>query len=410
VSARVTLPVIGRPTPDPSLAELLGSSTAPSRASGVYVHVPFCFHKCHYCDFYSFVDTEDRQEAYVVRLEGELEALSAWARAPLESVFVGGGTPTLLAPPLLGRALRAVRERLPLSLGVEWTVEANPETVDDAVADMLASAGVNRVSLGAQSFNSRHLKTLERWHDPASVGRAIGRLRTAGISRISIDLIFGIPGQSLDEWGGDLTRAIDLGTDHLSCYGLTYEPNTAMAVRMSRGEFEPCDEGLEASMLEEAAARLSQAGFDRYEVSNWARVRNGDRVAERCRHNMLYWRNRDWLAAGPSASGHVQGLRWKNVPRLGDWLASQGMSPVVDVERGDPDTVAAERLMMGLRLTDGIPEAEMSEILCLGTRVSARVAAIDRACASGLMERREGALRFTPAGLLTMNCTLKRLM
>ena len=380
------------------------------RFEGLYVHVPFCFHKCHYCDFYSFVDTEDRQEAFVARLEEELRALAAWVRAPLDTVFVGGGTPTLLAPPLLGRALRAVRERLPLSPGVEWTVEANPETVDDAVASTLASAGVNRVSLGAQSFDPRHLKTLERWHDPASVARAIGRLRAAGIPRISIDLIFGIPGQTIGEWGGDLARAIDLGTDHLSCYGLTYEPNTAMTVRMSRGDFEPCDEGVEAAMLEEAVARLARAGFDRYEVSNWARVRVGDRIAERCRHNMLYWRNRDWLAAGPSASGHAQGVRWKNVPRLGDWLASRGTSPVVDVERADADTVAGERLMMGLRLVDGMPDAEVAEILSLGARGTARRAAIDRAIAGGLLERPAGALRFTARGMMTANVTLSELV
>jgi len=380
------------------------------RFEGLYVHVPFCFHKCHYCDFYSFVDTEDRQEAFVARLEDEFGALAAWVRTPLETVFVGGGTPTLLAPPLLGRALRAVRERLPLSPGAEWTVEANPETVDEAVAGTLAAAGVNRVSLGAQSFDARHLKTLERWHDPASVARAIARLRTAGIARISIDLIFGIPGQTIEEWGSDLACAIDLGTDHLSCYGLTYEPNTAMTVRLGRGEFEPCDEGVEAAMLEEAVARLARAGLDRYEVSNWARVRGGDRVAERCRHNMLYWRNRDWLAAGPSASGHARGVRWKNVPRLGDWLASRGTSPVVDVERGDADTVAGERLMMGLRLVDGLPEAEVEEILALGARGPARRAAIDRAISAGMLARSSGALRFTARGMMTANATLSELV
>jgi len=380
------------------------------RFEGLYVHVPFCFHKCHYCDFYSFVDTEDRQESFVARLEEELGALAAWVRTPLETVFVGGGTPTLLAPLLLGRALRAVRERLPLDSGAEWTVEANPETVDDAVAGTLGAAGVNRVSLGAQSFDPRHLKTLERWHDPASVARAIARLRAAGIARISIDLIFGIPGQTVDEWVSDLARAIDLGTDHLSCYGLTYEPNTAMTVRLGRGEFEPCDEGVEAAMLEQAVARLERAGFDRYEVSNWAGVRDGDRTAERCRHNMLYWRNRDWLAAGPSASGHARGVRWKNVPRLGDWLASRGTSPVVDVERGDADTVAGERLMMGLRLVDGVPEAEVEDIVALGLRGPARRAAIDRAIAAGMLARSSGALRFTARGMMTANATLSELV
>jgi oxygen-independent coproporphyrinogen-3 oxidase len=183
-----------------------------------------------------------------------------------------------------------------------------------------------------------------------------------------------------------------------------------MAVRLGRGEFEPCDEGVEAAMLEEAVERLARAGFLRYEVSNWARVRDGDRTAERCRHNMLYWRNRDWLAAGPSASGHAQGVRWKNVPRLGDWLASEGTSPVVDVERGDADTVACERLMMGLRLVDGMPESEVAEILALGARGPARTASIARAESAGMLERSGGMLHFTPRGMMTANATLAELV
>ena len=380
------------------------------RFEGLYVHVPFCFHKCHYCDFYSFVDTEDRQEAYAARLDAELAALAPLVRSPLQTVFVGGGTPTLLRADVLGRVLRSIAARLPLGPDAEWTVEANPETVDARIAATLAEAGVNRVSLGAQSFDPAHLRTLERHHDPASVARAVGALRAAGIGRISLDLIFGIPGQSLEGWGADLARAIELSPDHLSCYGLTYEPNTAMTVRMGRGEFEPCDEALEARMLEHADDRLRAAGFDRYEVSNWALVRRGDRTAERCRHNMLYWRDRDWLAAGPSASGHAAGVRWKNVPRLGDWLASAGSSPVVDVERGDADVRAGERLMMGLRLVDGIPAEELAGILAMGARGPARRAVIDAAVRNGQLRWSPDGLAFTPAGMMIANEVLSRLV
>ncbi|NBP51267.1 MAG: coproporphyrinogen III oxidase family protein, partial [Actinobacteria bacterium] len=253
----------------PRTSALQAVAGASPRFEGAYVHVPFCFHKCHYCDFYSFVDRDDRQEEFAARLEAEVDAWRPTVGAPLGTLFVGGGTPTLLRPPVLARVLGALRARLPWAAGSEWTVEANPETVTDEVAGVLAASGVGRVSLGAQSFDPRHLKTLERWHDPDSVARAIGRLRAVGIARISIDLIFGIPGQTLAEWTSDLDRAIALGTDHLSCYGLTYEPNTAMTVRLGRGEFEPCDEGVEAAMLEEAVERLARAGFDRYEVSNW---------------------------------------------------------------------------------------------------------------------------------------------
>jgi len=377
---------------------------------GAYVHVPFCFHKCHYCDFYSFVDREDRQDAYAARVDVELAAMAPWVHAPMHTVFVGGGTPTLLRPPVLRTVLGSIRSRLPLAAGAEWTVEANPETVTAEVADVLVESGVNRVSLGAQSFNERHLKTLERWHDPASVARAIGFLRAAGIGRINVDLIFGIPGGTLAEWESDLRSALDLGTDHLSCYGLTYEANTAMTVRMERGEFEPCDDGLEASMLERAADVLREAGFAHYEVSNWGRVRAGDPHAEECRHNLLYWRNRDWLAIGPSASGHAQGVRWKNVPRLGDWLAAEGASPAVDVERVTPDMRAGERLMMGLRLHAGVPEGELAEILQLGERGAERARAIADAVAEGMMEHRDGALRFTARGMMVANTVLARLV
>ena len=377
---------------------------------GAYVHVPFCFHKCHYCDFYSFVDQDDRQEAYAARADMELAAMAPWVHAPLHTVFVGGGTPTLLRPPVLRAVLGSIRTRLPLAVGAEWTVEANPETVTPEVADALVESGVNRVSLGAQTFNERHLKTLERWHDPASVARAVGFLRAAGIRRINVDLIFGIPGQALVEWESDLRAALEIGTDHLSCYGLTYEANTAMTVRMERGEFEPCDDGLEASMLELAATRLREAGFAHYEVSNWGRIRSGDPHAEECRHNLLYWRNRDWLAIGPSASGHAQGVRWKNVPRLGDWLAATGTSPAVDVERVTPDMRAGERLMMGLRLHAGISEAELAEILQLGERGPERALAIKQAVDEGMMEHAAGALRFTARGMMVANSVLARLV
>ena len=405
------LPIAGQGSAAPARVDALSAlGGVEPRFEGAYLHVPFCFHKCHYCDFYSFVDREDRQEEFAARIDAELAAWAPLARAPLDTLFVGGGTPTLLRPPVLDRVLGSVRDRLPFAPGAEWTVEANPETVTDEVARTLVARGVNRVSLGAQSFDPAHLKTLERWHDPASVARAIGLLRSAGVRRISIDLIFGIPGQSLADWESDLRQALALGTDHLSCYGLTYEPNTAMTVRMERGEFEPCGEDLEAAMLDRADAVLGEAGFARYEVSNWARVRDGDPRAEECRHNVLYWRNRDWMAFGPSASGHAQGVRWKNVPRLGDWLASAGASPAVDVERGSPDMRAAEQLMMGLRLVRGMAVDEVEEVLALGAGGPARRAAIAAAVAAGDMERHEGSLRFTPRGMMIANAVLARLV
>ncbi len=323
----------------------------------LYVHIPFCAHKCHYCDFYSIVDRQDRQRAFAERLEHELDAVSPWAPAPLRTIFVGGGTPTLLRPDLWRSLLAVLDSRYDLSLihdgSGEFSVECNPETATPELFDVLVEGGVNRISMGAQSFDPRHLKTLERWHDPDNVARAAGLARAAGIDRVSVDLIFAIPGQTLDEWRTDMDTALSLGTEHLSCYALTYEPGTAMTARLNRGDFVRADEDLEADMYELCVDHLSARGFERYEVSNYARP------GKECRHNLAYWRQEQWLACGPSASGHVAGWRWKNTPRLDTYLAPSegGFAPVVDVEEADDRRALAERLLSGLRLREGLDSA-----------------------------------------------------
>ncbi|MEL7472450.1 MAG: radical SAM family heme chaperone HemW, partial [Planctomycetota bacterium] len=258
---------------------------APGGASpaSLYIHVPFCFHKCHYCDFYSIVDNRDRQEAFAQRLVCELRALARHA-GPLRTIFVGGGTPTLLRRDLWSDLLQSIDTQFERTEDAEFTVECNPETADPALFDTLRTGGVNRLSIGAQSFNPTHLKSLERWHDPANVGRAIRMARQAGIERLSVDLIYAIPGQTLDEWDDDVRRALDLGVGHLSCYNLTYEPNTAMTKRLDRGEFVPTQEDIEIAMFERAAERAATAGLRRYEISNYAAD------AQACRHNLAYWR------------------------------------------------------------------------------------------------------------------------
>ncbi len=376
------------------------------RARGLYVHVPFCFHKCHYCDFYSFVDREGRSGDYLAQLARDVDWTLARVEGEIDTVFVGGGTPTLLTADEL-REFTAQIRRFPLSAGFEWTVEANPETIDLEKARVLAAAGVNRVSIGAQSFDPRHLKTLERWHDPANVARAAGFLREAGIANFNIDLIFGIPGQTLAEWREDLARALAIGPEHLSCYGLTYEQNTAMTKRLERGEFEPCDDALEAEMYEATVDTLAAAGFARYEVSNYARA------GRECRHNLVYWRNEPWWAIGPSASGFVAGHRYKVVPRLGDWLArasgDDAGQPVVDHEAPDEARHASEALMIGLRLAEGIG----AELERRAVEIQpARAAVIAKAIADGLLERdlAAGRLRFTRRGMLLANEVLTELV
>jgi oxygen-independent coproporphyrinogen-3 oxidase len=375
-------------------------------ARGLYVHVPFCFHKCHYCDFYSFVDREGRTGDYLARLARDVTWTLARVDGAIDTVFVGGGTPTLLTAGELRELCAAIR-RLPLASDVEWTVEANPETIDLEKARVLADAGVNRVSIGAQSFDPRHLKTLERWHDPANVARAAGFLREAGIANFNLDLIFGIPGQTLAEWRADLARAVEIGPEHLSCYGLTYEANTAMTKRLEKGEFEPCDDGLEAEMYEATVETLAAAGFARYEVSNFARA------GRECRHNLVYWRNESWWALGPSASGSIAGTRFKVVPRLGDWLArgaaGDDSAPVVDVEGPDLARNTSEALMLGLRLVEGVAGELERRAVALDP---ARAPVIARAIADGLLERDAAAdrLHFTARGMILANEVLVRLV
>ncbi len=369
------------------------AATGPA-ARSLYIHTPFCVHKCHYCDFYSFVDTRGQQAAFVSRLVEELAAIAPRAATPLETVFVGGGTPSLLDVGLWRRLLGALGERFDLSRmgaagGGEFTVECNPESTSSELLEALVGGGVNRVSIGAQSFIQRHLDTLERRHDPRNVGRAVAAARAAGIQRVSIDLIFAIPGQTLSDWRSDLEAALAIGLDHISCYNLTYEPNTAMTQRLQAGAFEPVNDETEAAMYVATATTLAAAGLDRYEVSNYAR--GGLRGPHASRHNLAYWQHAPWLAAGPSASGHLWAdadpaagsWRWKNVPRLDTYLASAGRGhcPAVDVEPPEPARALRERLMMGVRVADGVDAAAMLQhARALGPgvaeRLSARVGAL----------------------------------
>jgi oxygen-independent coproporphyrinogen III oxidase len=398
-----------------SAREALGTPGSHPPVRSLYIHTPFCVHKCHYCDFYSFVDTKDQQPAFVARLIDELAALAPHAAgAPLKTIFIGGGTPSLLRVELWRELLAAIDRHFDLSLirarhaEAEWTVECNPESTSRELCETLVAGGVDRVSVGAQSFHPRHLKTLERWHNPDNVAKALDTARAAGIPRVSLDLIFAIPGQTLAEWESDLRTALALGTTHLSAYNLTYEPNTAMTVRLKRGEFEPVDEDVEAAMFERAGELLTSAGLERYEVSNYARP------GHESRHNLAYWRQEQWLAAGPSASGHVfaaagehghraGGHRWKNIPRLMDYLdAPPGFAPITDHEPPDPARAVRERIMTGLRLREGLDGSELladADAAAPGAAGRLRLM-LAQMRADRHVEEIAGRWKLTPAGIL----------
>ena len=391
LSVTTSLPMAPtNPPPDLQLADQLPGEGV--RGDGMYVHVPFCRHKCHYCDFYSFVDAQDRQEEFVARMEIELQQWARVQRGELQTLCVGGGTPTMLRPELLDRMLSALRGALKWRAGAEWTVEANPETVSEHIAHVLAKHCVTRVSLGAQSFQPELLAALERTHDPASVARAVGRLRQAGIKGINLDLIYAVPGATIDLWRSDLQATMELNPEHMSCYGLMYESNTPLGVRHKRGEVKAIGEDAEVQMHELAARMLADAGYEHYEISNWAKP------GHRCQHNISYWKNHNWFAAGPAASGHIDGLRWRNVPRLADWLQTSGFAPVQDVERLDVDGQVGETFMMGLRLLDGMACERVDELLAKGARATVRRIAIAKFSADGLLEQVDGRLRLSARG------------
>ncbi len=368
---------------------------------GVYIHIPFCFHKCHYCDFYSFVDSRNQQEPFLQRMLEEIQFIGPKLSTPLETIFVGGGTPTLLEPERWRRLLKVIRGSLPCSREMELTVEANPETVTGELVEVLAAGGVNRVSIGAQTFHPRLLSELERWHDPANVARSMDLFRAAGITNLNLDLIFAIPTQTESQWLDDLETTIALRPSHISCYSLMYEPNTALTKKLQAGSVERVENDLEAAMYEATMARLARAGYAQYEISNFALP------GLACRHNLLYWKNENWWPLGPSASGHVDGLRWKNVPRLGDYLAHGPLPPVVDVERLDEKHAHGEWLMLRLRMNEGIPRQELVARL---SGDPARWSSIDNALKSGLLCWNDDALQFTLRGRMMADDVLADLV
>jgi len=321
---------------------------------GLYVHIPFCFHKCHYCDFYSITrQTPDRMSRFVDLILSEADAWTPGRSAPrivAQTIFFGGGTPSLLPLDQMSRLIIGLTRRFDLTSSHEWTVEVNPATADRDYCAMLKSHGVTRLSFGAQSFDKAELALLERHHAPPDVLRSIELARDAGFERLNVDLIYAIPGQTLASYQQSLDRALSLGTTHLSCYELTYEPNTPLTVRKRLGQFRAADEPLVLEMMRHTRQHLSAAGLPAYEISNYATP------GQECRHNLLYWHGGDYIGLGPSAASHVQGTRWRNHPHLGEWEQSilAGKLPATDIEHLTPTVRAGELAMLMLRLSEGI--------------------------------------------------------
>lgn len=351
---------IGEPAPrDGSLPVSIDRSTP----FGVYLHVPFCRVRCGYCDFNTYTAGElrgARQDEYADTLLREVDLacgvlVDAGAIRPASTVFFGGGTPTLLPAGDLSRMLDGVRTTFGIAPGAEVTVEANPDTVSDGVAAELAAAGVTRLSIGMQSAVPHVLASLDRTHEPANVGAAVAAARRAGLA-VSLDLIYGAPGESLADWRESLESAAALEPDHVSAYALIIEEGTKLARQIRRGEVPAPDDDRQADMYELADELLDVAGFEWYEVSNWARDEQ-----QRSRHNLAYWTGADWWGFGPGAHSHIAGVRFWNVkhPAAYAQRLAAGFSPAAGRESPDAAARHLESVLLRTRIREGLPISEL---------------------------------------------------
>ncbi|SRR5581483_10356807 len=371
---------------------------------GLYVHVPFCTAKCHYCDFNSYAGLDRLFESYVEMVCREIETLSEGLGA--RTVFFGGGTPSLLAPEALGRILSSIDRHLLLDPQTEITVEANPGTVAESRLSELRALGINRISFGVQSFDAGLLADLGRIHTADQAASARRAARAAGFESVNLDFIYGLPNQTLDTWRETLERALDLRPEHLSLYALTVEPGTVFFRRAERGQLPLPDEDLVADMYELAVDLLAGAGYEQYEISNWALG-----ATHRCQHNLGYWHNLDYVGVGPGAHSWFRGERHVNTLSPVQWAAQveRGEAPVCQREQIPPGLALGETMMLGLRLVDGIDLDAVSARF--GVDVRQRYAGpIDETRALALTELCGSRLRLTKRARLLGNEVFRRFL
>lgn len=389
---------------------------------GLYLHIPFCRAKCPYCDFNSYAGLESLIPSYVDALLAEMLLWRRPARhLTVATVFLGGGTPSLLSLVEVERILRAVGESFRLAADAEVSLEANPGTVDAPYLETLRRLGVNRLALGVQSLQDNELRTLERIHTAAEAREAYRAARMAGFDNVNIDLIYGLPGQTLRHWRHTLEDAIALRPDHLSLYALTLEEGTPLAADVAGGRVPRPDPDLAADMYRQAEAALAAASYQHYEVSNWALP------GRQCRHNLTYWRNEPYLGFGAGAHSSFGGFRFANTrppreyirrvqesaPRepAADGIASflAGLAHIDTAEETSRTSAMAETVILGLRLVDGLPLEDFRRRfgVDLGSAYGPQVEELE---GLGLLERADGCLRLTPRGRLLGNEAFQRFL
>ncbi len=373
----------------------------------VYVGIPFCKTICTYCDFNVYAHLGKLFEGYVEALAKEIETVARDIRAPrrARSLGLGGGTPSILPTPLLSRVLESVYSMFELEPGSEVTLEANPGTVDLEMLRMLRDLGVNRLSLGVQSFADNRLKALNRNHNSAQSKEAYELARRAGFDNINLDLIFGLPEQELDDWARTLDRALAWQSEHLSLYALQVEQGTALERQIAKGRLPSPDPDLAADMFCMAEERLAAAGFEHYEISNYARP------GYRSRHNLTYWLNLPYLGFGAGAHSYYLGVRYSNVLKPGDYIArlKRGETVVAVREEIGRELEIGETLMLGLRLEEGIAFEDFQARFGKDIR-DLHAATIAQLQEWGLLQVGAGRMRLTGRGRLVSNQVLWRFL
>ncbi len=394
-----------------------------SRPLSLYLHIPFCSLKCSYCDFNSYAGLEAMARPYVDALIAEMALWQPAARGRrIETVFLGGGTPSLLPLPEVERIMAALRDAFDLDGDAEVSLEANPGTVDLAYLRGLLSLGVNRLSLGVQSFHDDELAALDRIHSAAEAVEAYRWARQAGFQRVNLDLIYGLSEQPMERWQASLEQAVELDTDHLSLYALTVEEGTKLAYDIDRERVPAPDPDAQAAMYEWSQDRLAQTGYRQYEISNWSRP------GQECRHNLVYWRNGEWLGLGAGAHSHLGGYRFADVyspkqyvRRVQETLARglpegtdahallKAMRQVAYLEEQTPALAIADTAILGLRLNEGLSPADFRRRFGRGLEdvygpVLAEMTGL------GLLERANGRIRLTDRGRLLANEVFVRLL
>jgi oxygen-independent coproporphyrinogen-3 oxidase len=388
------------------------SIPAPSGSGlGLYIHVPFCTHICPYCDFTTYAGQENLIPRYVEAVERDIARQAALIGGrPVETIYLGGGTPSLLTPEQVTRLVAACRAHANVDASAEITLEANPNGIDEARFAGYLQAGVNRLSLGVQTTHRRGLRVLGRLHEAHDAKAAYLAARRAGFTNVSLDLIFGWPGQTLNGWQTDLEEVLDWddgGPEHLSLYGLIVEPGTPMADAVTRGILTTIDDDAAAEMYEGAIETLNARGYLHYEVANWARSED-----VQSRHNRLYWRNADYLGIGAGAHGTLAGQRRLNHlwPATYIEAVESGQPPFSNEELLSPETQMGETMMLGLRLLrEGVAADAFAARHGIGLRQRFG-ATIDELCALGMLAWHDDSIRLTRRGLMLANDVCARFL